>query len=202
MTWGSKLCNQPQTQQQRSHFFPPCFFKRTELMTPHEGVGFILPEEAAKLMWLFSAVSRHHLGMKQRSELLLLFLLLLEKTCLNSDFTQRAGKWNKHVPVLTDTSETLGQSSPQLFHFADFLRGLGGWHQVAHFFFPHRQRTVSGQTVIRSVWRRTGGQSAQLQRAGKQETEPQRLSLLSSTSAANVFWRCFSRILTTFQKMR
>lgn len=36
---------------------------------------------------------------------------------------------------LTDTSETLGQSSPQLFHFADFLRGLRGWQEVAHILF-------------------------------------------------------------------
>lgn len=100
----------------------------------------------------------------------------------------------KHVPLLTDTSETLGQSSPQLFHFADFLRGLGGWHQVAHCVSTEFR---SGLAV---VWSGDGGpaysqpcgaSSAQLQRAGKQETEPQRLSLLSSTStgAANAFLR-------------
>ena len=38
----------------------------------------------------------------------------------------------KEKPVLTNASETLGQSSPQLFHFADFLCRLSSWHQIAH----------------------------------------------------------------------
>lgn len=37
----------------------------------------------------------------------------------------------EEVPVLTDAPETLGQSSPQLFHFASFLGGLRGRHLVA-----------------------------------------------------------------------
>lgn len=48
---------------------------------------------------------------------------------------KRPEEENTHIPLLTDTSETLGQSSPQLFHFAHFLRGLRGWHEVAHIRF-------------------------------------------------------------------
>lgn len=65
---------------------------------------------------------------------------------LSTDFsTKRLGMERRHErknerkkkgdKQLTDTSETLGQSSPQLFHFADFLRGLRGWQEVAHILF-------------------------------------------------------------------
>lgn len=122
----------------------------------------------------------------------------------------------KHVPLLTNTSETLRQSSPQLFHFADFLRRLGGWHQVAHFYyynlfvcFDHydfrrglaagRLRFGAGKEYQCSV-SPAGASSAQLQRAGKQETEPQRLTLLSSTSAANASLTFPQKIQLHFQR--
>lgn len=97
----------------------------------------------------------------------------------------------KRVPLLTDASETLGQSSPQLFHFADFLRGLGGWHQVAHCVSAADWLWFGAGDGGPAFTQPCGASSAQLQRAGKQETEPQRLSLLSSTSAgaANAFLR-------------
>jgi len=60
-----------------------------------------------------------------------IFLLLL--LLLLSYYAQKNLGMNNTCRLLTNAPETLRQSSPQLFHFADFLRGLGGWHQVAHF---------------------------------------------------------------------
>lgn len=118
-------------------------------------------------------VSRHHLSGKRRSE-------LLQETfhiCFLGFYEQQA---RKRETVLTDTPETLWQSSPQLFHFAHFLRGLRGWHQVAHYYLfqslSHRlwQRAGCGASsgeggggggpVLRQP---CGASSAQLQRAGK-----------------------------------
>lgn len=99
--------------------------------------------------WLLltPTVPRHHLG--KRSSLYCC-------CCCWRHFSAHIvhkGLENGLEKLLTNTPETLGQSSPQLFHFADFLRGLRGWHQVAHFFsfFFHRvwQRTGSGLAAER-----------------------------------------------------
>lgn len=69
----------------------------------------------------------------------------------------------KYFSFLTYTPETLRQSSPQLFHLADFFRGLGGWHQVAHFHrlaanwvFGDSGEWVPGFRLLISVLQRTG----------------------------------------------
>lgn len=108
--------------------------------------------------WLLvPTVTRHHLGRKQRSVLLLLLLLLQLETCLNSDCTQRAGKWkntSRYSPILLKLSDKV------LLNFFILPIFSAGWEDGirSHIlgFFPHRlsQRTGSGQAV---VWSGEGG---------------------------------------------
>lgn len=149
-------------------------------------------------------VSRHHLSGKRRSE-------LLQETfhiCFLGFYEQQA---RKRETVLTDTPETLWQSSPQLFHFAHFLRGLRGWHQVAHYYL-----FLSLPPTLAAGWlwgfkrrrrRRTGAQAAlrgffspAATRWQTQETEPERLSLLSSTSENKCLLETDSRMRLHFHK--
>lgn len=59
---------------------------------------------------------------------------------------QNQGPPHLKAASLTDAAETLRQSSPQLFHFTDFFRGLRGRHQVAHV-------AVNKQKVKESFWK-------------------------------------------------
>lgn len=131
---------------------------------PPEGVNYTVPKEMCTgqvnvgFPWLLTpTVTRHQPVRKQQSALLLLLLETLPNSAPAQRAEKCAGKWKKHVPLLTDAPETLGQSSPQLFHFADLLRGLGGWHQVAHFFFREFR---GGLAAVRSGEGRTGVQAA------------------------------------------
>lgn len=149
--------------------------------------------EAGRVNVGFPPPTRHHLWEKK----------LLQLEVYASTLISHKGGWNwrrrkkKHVPLLTDTSETLGQSSPQLFHFADFLRGLGGWHQVAHVFFDLHTDFGGGLAAdglcVGSGERRTGVPSAlrgllqpSCSALANRKRSPSRLSLLSSTSAAKM----------------
>lgn len=149
-------------------------------------------------------VSRHHLSGKRRSE-------LLQETfhiCFLGFYEQQA---RKRETVLTDTPETLWQSSPQLFHFAHFLRGLRGWHQVAHYYLF---LSLPPTLAVGWLWgfkrrrrRRTGAQAAlrgffspAATRWQTQETEPERLSLLSSTSENKCLLETDSRMRLHFHK--
>lgn len=75
------------------------------------------------------------------------------------------------------------------FNHYDFRRGLAA----------DRLRFGAGKEYQCSV-SPAGASSAQMQRAGKQETEPQRLTLLSSTSAANASLTFPQKIQLHFQR--
>ncbi len=176
------------------------------LPAPQKGLNYIVLKEMwtgqvnVGFPWLLtSTVTRHQPSRKQQSVLLLLLQL---QTFLNSAFAQRAekcaGKW-KTRPVTHQCSWNSRTKFSSTFSFCRFSPRAGRLASGrTFFFFPTEFR--SGLAV---VWSGEGGpvfsqpcgaSSAQLQSAGKQETERQRLSLLSSTTENKCLLEIFSRI--------
>lgn len=191
-TWGSELCNQSQTQQQISRKTSHLCFQQTlssQLLNSTPWVDYIL----LKGKWKgrvnvgfpclqTPTVARYHLGRKQQFVLLVGTFFPLTLCTMN----WKMENTSRYSPILLKLSDKV------LLNFFILPIFSAGWEAGI--------RSHILLFLFQRVWQRTGcvvwsgeerpafsqpcgASSAQLQRASKQETEPQRLALLSSTSS-------------------